>query len=160
MVQTKGRPFAVTLLYILLIFLGVGAVGGGGVLIVDPSGDLLKMPTSLLVRSPFSDFLIPGILLLVIFGLFPLLVFYGLITRPQWAWADALNPFKAIYSFWALSLYVGFGQIIWITVQTYMLNSVAIVHLVYMSLGLLIQAVTLLPSVQRYFLLDGGAERR
>lgn len=160
MIQTKERPFAVTLLYILLIFLGVGAIVGGGMLIVDPSGDLMKMPTSLLVRSPFSDFLIPGILLLVIFGLFPLLVFYALIKRPQWAWADTLNPFKAIYSFWALSLYVGFGQIIWIMVQTYMLNSVGIVHLIYMSLGLLIQAVTLLPSVQRYFLLDEGAERR
>lgn len=160
MVQTKSRPFAVTLLYILLIFLGVGATGGGGVLVVDPSGELMKMPTSMLVRSPFSDFLIPGILLLIIFGLLPLLVLYGLIQRPQWAWADALNPFKVIYSFWALSLYIGFGQIIWIMVQTYMLNSVGIIHLIYMSLGLLIQAVTLLPSVQRYYLLDEDVKRR
>lgn len=158
--QTKGRPVAVTLLYILLVFLGVGAIGGGGMLVVDPSGDLMKMPTSMLVRSPFSDFLIPGILLLIIFGLVPLLILYGLFKRPQWRWADALNPFKELYSFWALSLYIGFGQIIWIMVQTYMLNSVSIVHLVYVSLGLLIQAVTLLPSVQRYFLLDGGRERR
>lgn len=160
MAQTKERPFAVTLLYILHIFLGLGAIGGGGALVIDPSGDLVGMPTSMLVRSPFSDFLIPGLLLLVIFGLLPLLVFYGLLKRPQWGWADALNPFKGLYSFWALSLYIGFGQIIWIMVQTYMLNSVTIVHLIYMSLGLLIQAVTLLPSVQRYFLLDGGRERR
>jgi hypothetical protein len=157
---TKRRPGTVTWLYILHIFLGVGALGGGGALAIDPSGDLMKMPTSMLERSPFSDFLIPGILLLIVFGLLPLLVVYGLIKRPQWHLVERLNPFKKLYSFWALSLYIGFGQIIWITVQTYMLNSVATIHLIYMSLGLLIQAVTLLPSVQCYFSLDGGSERR
>lgn len=157
---TKGRPGTVTWLYILLIFLGVGALGGGGALVIDPSGDLMKMPTSMLERSPFSDFLFPGILLFIVFGLLPLFVVYGLIKRPQWHLVERLNPFKKLYSFWALSLYIGFGQIIWITVQTYMLNSVAIIHLIYMSLGLLIQAVTILPSVQSYFSLDGGTERR
>jgi uncharacterized membrane protein YqjE len=118
------------------------------------------MPTSMLERSPFSDFLIPGILLFIVFGILPLFVFYGLIKRPELRWVNTLNPFKKLYSFWALSLYIGFGLIIWIMVQTYMLNSVAIIHLIYMSLGLLIQVFTLLPSVQSYFLLDGGTERR
>lgn len=129
-------------------------------MVIDPSGDLIHIPTSMLERSPFSDFLIPGILLLIVFGILPLIVVYGLIKRPQWHLVELLNPFKKLHSFWALSLYIGFGQIIWITVQTYMLNSVATIHLIYMSLGLLIQAVTLLPSVQSYFSLDGGTERR
>ncbi|MNO63841.1 hypothetical protein D3C76_545580 [compost metagenome] len=156
----KTRPVAVTWLYILLIFLGVGALAGGGAMVIDPSGDLIHIPTSMMKRSPFSDFLIPGSLLFIVFGVLPLLVVYGLIKRPQWGLVKRLNPFKKLYSFWAWSLYIGFGQIIWITVQTYMLNSVAIVHLIYISLGLLIQAVTLLPSVQSYFSLDGGSERR
>lgn len=160
MEPTKRRPVTVTVLYILQLFLGVGALFGGGAMVIDPSGDMIRIPTSMLIRSPFSDFLIPGILLFVIFGVLPLFVVYGLIKRPQWRWVDTLNPFKKLYSFWALSLYVGFGQIIWITVQTYMLNSVSIIHLVYISLGLLIQAVTLLPSVQGYFLLDDSTERR
>ncbi|WP_254848739.1 hypothetical protein [Paenibacillus odorifer] len=129
-------------------------------MVIDPSGDLIHIPTSMLERSPFSDFLIPGILLFIVFGILPMLVLYGLIKRPEWHWVNTLNPFKKLYSFWALSLYIGFGLIIWIMVQTYMLDSVVIIHLVYMSLGLLIQAVTLLPSVQSYFLLDDGTERR
>lgn len=160
MVSGKRRPFTVTLLYILHLFLGVGALFGGGAMVIDPSGELVSIPTSMLVRSPFSDFFVPGILLFIIFGLLPLFVVYGLIKRPQWRWVDALNPFKKLNSFWALSLYIGFGQIIWITVQTYMLNSVAIIHLIYISLGLFIQAVTLLPSVQGYFLLDGDLQKR
>jgi hypothetical protein len=154
------RPFTVVILYILLAFLGLGALGGGIALVIDPSGEMMGMPVSMLEKGPFSDFLIPGIVLLTVFGIVPLLVLYGLIKRPEWGLADKLNPFKELISFWALSLYIGFGQIIWIMVETYILNAVALVHVFYMCLGLSIQVVTLLPSVQRYFLLDGARERR
>jgi hypothetical protein len=157
--QRQGKPMAVTLLYILQAFLGLGAIGGGLALLADPSGEMMGMPSSVLERSPFSNFVIPGILLLVVFGLLPLLVIYALMKRPQWKWVDMLNPFKELHSSWALSLYIGFGQIIWIMVQTYMMNAVSVVHVLYMSLGLLIQMVTLLPAVQKYFKLD-GVERR
>ncbi|NGZ74848.1 hypothetical protein [Saccharibacillus alkalitolerans] len=49
-------------------------------------------------------------------------------------------------------LYVGFGQLIWISVQTYMMNSVSAVHLVYTGLALAILIATLLPSVRKVFL--------
>ncbi|RQW08626.1 hypothetical protein EH198_21855 [Paenibacillus rhizophilus] len=144
-------------LYVLQAFLGLGAIAGGVMLIIDPSGSLMGMPAdTVLKRSPFSDFLFPGIILLAVFGLFPLLVLYGMVKRPRWAWADALTPFKELHSTWTLSLYVGFGQIIWIMVETYIMNAVSLVHVFYMSLGLLIQIVTLLPSVQRFFLLPPG----
>ncbi|MFF2019155.1 hypothetical protein [Paenibacillus sp. NPDC058177] len=154
------RPPSVVMLYILQVFLGVGAVAGGGALVADPGGGLLGMPLTLLERSPFSDFLVPGLLLFTVFGLFPLLVLYSMIRRPQWRWAEALNPFRTLHSSWAFSLYVGFGLIIWIMVQTYILNAVHWIHILYMSLGLLIQVVTLWPPVQRYFMLDYRTERR
>ncbi|WP_239713511.1 hypothetical protein [Paenibacillus sp. 19GGS1-52] len=160
MVQRQERPFTVTFLYILQAFLGVGALGGGLALLADPSGEMMGMPSSVLERTIFPDFLIPGILLLVVFGLLPLLILYSLIKRPQWKWADRLNPFTELHSSWALSLYIGFGQIIWIMVQTYMMNAVSLVHVFYTCLGLLIQAITLLPSVQKFFVLDGRGERR
>ncbi|MHA6532329.1 hypothetical protein [Paenibacillus sp. BAC0078] len=160
MEKHKKRPGAVICLYILQAFLGLGAIGGGLTLLADPSGEMIGMPASILERSPFVNFAIPGLLLLVIFGLLPLLVLYGLIKKPQWTWASALTPFKTLHSAWSLSLYIGFGQIIWIMVQTYMLNAVSLIHICYMSLGMLIQIVTLLPSVQRYFMLDGRVQRR
>ncbi|WP_229522112.1 hypothetical protein [Paenibacillus monticola] len=159
MIHRQERPFTVTFLYILQAFLSVGAIGGGLALLVDPSGDMMGIPSSVLESTIFPDFLIPGILLLVVFGLLPLLILYSLIKRPQWKWADRLNPFKELHSSWALSLYIGFGQIIWIMVQTYMMNAVSIVHVFYTCLGLLIQAITLLPSVQKFFVLDGRGER-
>ncbi len=135
-------------LFILQLFLGVGAVFGGVVLIIDPTGELVKMPLSLLERSPFQDFFIPGIILLVVLGIFPLIVAMGLIKRWRWRLAEGLNIFKDRHWSWTFSLYIGFAIIIWITVQVYMINDVSAVHMLYIGLGLLIQMVTLLPSVQ------------
>lgn len=144
---------AVFVLLVLHVILGLGAIGGGVMLIADPSGEKMGMPLSVLERTFFSSYLIPGILLLLIFGVFPLLVAYALRRQPDWRIAEAVNPYSdELHPAWALSLYVGFGQIIWITVQTYMMNAVAAVHLGYMALGLLILIVTLLPSVRSYCL--------
>lgn len=153
--QTARRrtPPAVFVLILLHVILGLGAIGGGIMLIVDPSGEKMGMPLSLLERTFFPSYLIPGILLLLIFGVVPLLVAYALRRQPDWRIAEAVNPYRGeLHPVWALSLYVGFGQIIWIAVQTYMMNAVAGVHLGYTALGLLILIVTLLPSVRAYCL--------
>lgn len=128
-------------------------------LLADPSGEMISIPLSMLERSPFKSYAIPGLLLLVVFGVLPLLVLYALVKKPLWSWASPLNPFKTLHNSWALSLYIGFGLIIWIMVQTYMMDSVYSIHVLYTCLGLVIQAVTLLPSVQKYFMLDGRTER-
>ncbi len=63
----------------LLSFLGLGAIGGGGALIISPSGELLGgLPLSILDRSPFHDFLVPGIILFVVLGLFSCLLVFAL----------------------------------------------------------------------------------
>jgi len=53
---------------VLLAFIGGSACLGGGLLIVDPSGLLLGLPTSTLQTTPFENYLIPGILLFVLLG--------------------------------------------------------------------------------------------
>ncbi|WP_246553253.1 hypothetical protein [Paenibacillus tritici] len=159
MTSATKKPGAVILLYVLHAFLSLGAVAGGLALLADPSGDMLGMPASVLERSPFDNFVIPGLLLLAFFGLLPLMVLFGLLKQPQWRWGYRLTPFRSLHASWSFSLYIGFGLIIWILVQTYMMDAVSVIHVLYTSLGLLIQIVTLLPAVQRYFMLDGCAER-
>ena len=48
---------------ILLGFLALGAIIGGGTLTISPTGKLLRMPLYLLEKSPFNNYLIPGIIL-------------------------------------------------------------------------------------------------
>lgn len=147
----KKMPFTCKLLVLIHIILGIGAIFGGLVLIIDPSGRLIKMPITLLQKSPFNNFLIPGIILLLILGIMPLIVSYALITRRNWKVATRLNIFIEMHWSWTYSLYIGFALIIWITMEAYFIGQMAAIHVFYLFLGLLIQAVTVLPPVQRYF---------
>jgi len=55
---------------LLLLLNGAGAVYGGYQLITDPSGSKLQMPLSFLEHSPFHTYLIPGIILILVNGIF------------------------------------------------------------------------------------------
>ena len=54
----------------LLLFNGFGAFYGGISFIIEPSGSLLKMSDSFLENSPFNSYLIPGIVLLCVNGIY------------------------------------------------------------------------------------------
>ncbi|MCH1638702.1 hypothetical protein MJ257_01170 [Paenibacillus timonensis] len=151
MMKKKGRPTACVLLIGLQGLLGIGAVFGGGALMLDPSGSLLGMPTDLMQLPLFPDYLIPGLILLLVFGVLPLTVTAALVWRWDWSWGEKLNLFKDRHWSWAFSLYIGFGLIIWLTVQIYILGGSSVVHLVYMAWGLAIQAMTVLPVVAGYY---------
>lgn len=56
-------------LLLIQTFNGISGVVGGFMLIRDPSGTGLRMPLSWLKGTPFSDYLVPGIVLLVVNGL-------------------------------------------------------------------------------------------
>jgi len=74
----------------LEIFLGIGALFGGGLLILAPDGRLLGMPTTLLSGTPFRSFLVPGLCLFVFVGIAPL-VAAAMILRRQ-----AIAPLAAV----------------------------------------------------------------
>lgn len=59
------RPYA---LAAVELFVGLGALYGGGGLVADRSGAVLGMPLELLARSPFDDYLVPGLTLLLVNG--------------------------------------------------------------------------------------------
>lgn len=58
----------------LLIFNSIAALYGGSLLIIDPTGEELKLPLALLKYSPFQSFLMPGILLFIFIGVFSVVV--------------------------------------------------------------------------------------
>jgi hypothetical protein len=68
---------------ILLFFNGISALGGGIVLITDPSGESVEMPLSLLEHSPFKDFLIPGIILFTMNGVLSILFAIPVILKSR-----------------------------------------------------------------------------
>lgn len=51
-----------------------------------PDGRIVQMPVSYLDGSPFSDYLISELILLIVLGVFPLDVLIGLWLRPRPTW--------------------------------------------------------------------------
>ena len=110
-------PVTVTTLAVLLSLLGIGAAVSAAALIVAPDGRLIQLPLSLLANAPFTDFFVPGILLFIFIGIYPLVVAYSIWRRPGWRWPDTINPFKSFHWSWAASLAAGVALLVWIAVQ-------------------------------------------
>jgi hypothetical protein len=55
---------------VLLLITGINALIAGCLFIVDPTGTTMGMSTTYLATSPFTNFLIPGLVLLVVNGVF------------------------------------------------------------------------------------------
>ncbi|MBY0119264.1 hypothetical protein NST33_23315 [Paenibacillus sp. FSL L8-0435] len=148
MKQRIGRSW---LLMLMLGMLGIGAIIGGIILIIDPSGSMVNLPASLLENSPFASFLFPGIILLLVLGVMPTTIAISLIRYVHWGMGERMNLYPDRYWAWTFSLYTGFALIIWIMAQVYWIQDVSIIHLVYFAWGVGIQVVTLLPGVQQIY---------
>lgn len=138
--------------FYLLAFLGISAIGGGGTLIISPSGKLLgELPLSILVKSLFRDFFYPGIILFIILGILPCLVIYSLIQKSESKFAESLNFFKDMYWAWSFSIYIAFALIIWIQVETIFIQGVGWLQTFYMLFAIPIIFVALLPQVRNFY---------
>ena len=135
----------------LLVFLGIGAIGGGAVFIISPSGKLMGMPLSMLNKSPFDNFLIPGIILFSVLGIVPTLLARALYKKMASKLAERFNFFIDMHWTWTFSIYVAFVLIIWLQIEMQMLSAVSWLHTFYMFLAVLIVFVALLPQVRNLY---------
>lgn len=132
------RPLALYALMLGLVFLGLGGIAGGYSLVLDPTGEGLGLPLSALDGSPFTDYLLPGLALLVLLGLFPLLVTAALWRRSWWAHLAAVLASVALLVFLAVEVMV----VGYVEQPQY--------QLVFGALGLVLLMLTLTPSVRSY----------
>lgn len=136
----------------LLAFLGLSAIGGGGALVISPSGKLLGgLPISILEKSPFNNFLVPGIILFVVLGLVPSLLIVALLKKPTSQLAERINFFKDMHWSWSFSIYVAFALIIWIQVETIYVQGVGWLQTFYMLFSIPLIFVALLPQVRDFY---------
>lgn len=140
------------ILIILLAFLSLSSIGGGGSLIISPSGKLIGgLPISILEHSPFSNFLVPGIILFLILGITPVFIIYALLKKPVNKYAELFNFFKDMHWAWSFSIYVAFALIIWIQVETVFIQEVSMLQTFYMLYAIPIIFVALLPQVRAVY---------
>jgi hypothetical protein len=131
-------PVSFYLLLAATIFQGLSGIAGGIGLILDPSGESLSIPIEWLQGSPFHSYLVPGIILLSVLGIFPLAVSFAL-----WKFHSRA---------WHASLLVGLMLVIWIAVEILIIGyqPAPPLQLIYGLLGMVIILLTLSPALSRF----------
>jgi len=117
------------LLFALHIFVGLGALYGGLAGIINPQNPL-GIPVEVLKYSPFNNFLIPAIILLVVIGLGNIFSAY-------------MFRFKSRYQGYISAIF-GCALVIWIVVQCIMMQAVAFLHVLYFIIGFIQVALSTL----------------
>jgi len=116
------------LLFVLHLFVGIGAMSGGLAAITNPQ-EPLGMSAIYLKNSPFTNYFIPGIILFVVIGLgnvFSALMFH----------------FKSKFQGYISSVF-SWALVIWIFVQCIMLNTVVALHVIFFIIGLVEAALSM-----------------
>ena len=133
-----------------MFFQALSGLAGGATLLLSPSGRLIQFPTDALDKSPFPNFLIPGLALFLLLGIYPALVFYGLLRRANWKWVEALNVHKDVH--WSLThaLYAGIMLIFWIDIEMIWI-SYSSLQTVYGLIGLAMVILALTPQARRFY---------
>ncbi len=108
-------------------FIAVSGIGGGIGLIADNG---LGMPLSNLATSPFHSYLIPGLILLIVFGGTQALAALLLLKRHENA-----NLAAAV---------AGFGALIWIFTEIYTTHIIHWLQIAYFVLGMVELTLVLL----------------
>ena len=106
----------------LQAFIGLGALGGGFMLVRDPSGSALGVPLSLLEGSPFPNFFIPGMFLLAVNGVGSIIGAGLSFTRRRYAQE--------------IAIVLGAILVAWIVIQVVIISSFSWLHVLYFILGI------------------------
>ncbi|MFZ7131704.1 MAG: hypothetical protein ACOWWR_05045 [Eubacteriales bacterium] len=121
-----------SLLMIIHVFVGIGALFGGLLGILSPDGSVVGLSaTEALAHGPFTSFLIPGIFLFVVIGLGNIA---GGIT------AKLKHPYQGY-----ISGCLGGIMCLWILIQCYMLWAWSVLHILFFFIGVvqLVMAIIL-----------------
>lgn len=109
-------------LALLALFVGLTAMAGGLELILWPQGaGWSGLEVSILAHTPFEDFVIPGVLLLVCVGL--LNTSAGVLTARRHRWGERLG------------VLAGAVMLGWITIEMMLLRTFHPLHVLYFGLG-------------------------
>ncbi len=145
------RPALATALVVLLVFLGVSGLFGGIAFVAAPNGSIVHAPRAWLDKIPFSDFLVPGLLLFFVVGVLPLLVAVALLRRPAWPGLQRIAPFRQQYWGWTASGVAGCGIIIFETVEALYIGLGSSLQYLYLSVGVGILLLALSGPVREFY---------
>lgn len=118
-------------------------------MLTDPSGSTLGLDM-VIHLLPVSDYILPGLFLVAVFGLAPLLLAFALLTRPDWELANRRFRWSNHYWAWTGSLVLVGIIALWLTYEGLLIGMFPITYFTAF-LGLVILFFLIIPSVRKYY---------
>jgi preprotein translocase subunit SecG len=143
-------PFILWLLIVFLVILAFGGLAGAYGFLSDPSGEFMGMAAQL-PQLHIPNYILPGLFLLVAMFLAPLVLTYGLLARPHWAWAGPLVRWSGAHWAWAGSLVLGLGLALWLVIQAALIGFAWPIQWLTAFIDFVILATTLAPPVRSFY---------
>ncbi len=157
--KPRSKTIEIYILIIAVTFEAIGALYGGINLMRDPSGESIKLPITMLEGTSFQNYMIPGIILFLLLGFFPLFLIFPLIFKPNWPLISKLNIYKGYHWAWTYTLYASIILISWINIQVMILKTGSAIQGAFGMLGVIMLILTLSPGVKRYYKLHRHPSR-
>lgn len=144
----RRRPATVIAVLVLLVFLGLTALGGGIEMILFPSGNQY-VPGEWLEGIPWIEsWLVPGLVLSIGFGLGSLFVGFGLLRRPRWRWISPISERTGHHWSWIGAIVLGAGLALWIVLEVLLVPERSVIEAVYGFIAFALIALALAPSAR------------
>jgi hypothetical protein len=133
--------------------LAAGGFDGGVSFLTDTTGASLGAKLSWLEHTPVSDFLLPGLFLLIVYGVGGLVLMAGLIWRPSPGPLRRLDRALDYHWAWVGSIVVGLVLALWIVYELLVMPETTWLQPALMAIGLLIAGVPFVPSIRRRYVI-------
>jgi hypothetical protein len=124
----KNRKWISRVLGGVLLFVGIGGIVGGLPLVLDPSGASVGFDLPVLAKSPFSNYLIPGLVVLIINGLLPGALGIAVIRQHRRA-----GEIGIVFGMWLIGYMI--AQVWWIGLSGEIQYLFFIIGLIVLGLG-------------------------
>lgn len=149
---TRKQPIVpLFVLSLSLLFLGINGLIGGYAMLSDPNGAPMGLPVDTLAKTPFENYTIPGLILILVWGIGSFITLVGLWAQQQTAFFNRLTAWTHEHWAWDLSILLGIALVIWLTVQVFTLPAIAPIQFILYGLAVLLIIMPLVPAMRRYY---------
>jgi hypothetical protein len=132
----EHRPLPVRVAIGLLVFLGLTAFGGGVEMLLFPTGNEF-VPGEWLDHIPIVEtWVLPGLVLGIIFGVGSLLAAAGLLWRPRWTRLHRVESATDRHWSWIATVLLGIGLLAWIGLEVILLPERDLIELLYAAIAI------------------------
>ncbi|GAB3442698.1 hypothetical protein GCM10027517_20110 [Phycicoccus ginsengisoli] len=143
------RPLTERVVLAVLLFLGITATAGGAAFVAAQVLGLDSwFPREWLDRIPLIDnWVVPGLVLGLGFGVGSFVARWGLRTRVEWGWTRGVRRLTGRHWSWLASVLLGLGQVVWIGLELVWIPF-SFFHVIYGAVGLLLLLLPFTPSMR------------